>query len=91
MEHTISTKVVAPSQLLQWYGYLAVVILQHLGMLPSCYAFYGPYWHTFEGVSSLFCVAVVVRRDSVLHAGDFTEHLEDRLIVLEVSYHGTPT
>ena len=91
VEHTIKTKIVALRQLLQWSGYPAVVLLQEVGVLPSCFAFHCLYWHTFTVISSSSNgVAVLVRRDSQLHIGDFTHHPQARAIVLERTYCDTP-
>ena len=91
VEHTIKTKVVALRQLLQWSGYPAVLLLQEVGALPAPFVFHCLYWHTFAVVSSSsVSVAILVRRDSQLHIGDFTHHLKGRAIVLEITHRDTP-
>ena len=89
-EHTVKTKVVALRQLLQWAEYPAVVLLQETGVLPPCFVFHSLYWHTFANVASSAAVAILVRRDSHLHVGDFIHHQERRAIVFEVVYKGVP-
>ena len=91
VEHTVKTKVLALRQLLQWSEYPAVVLLQDTGILPPRFVFHCLYWHTFTVVSSSSAgVAILVRRDSQLHIGDFVHHPEGRAIVLELVYKGTP-
>ena len=91
VEHTMKTKVVALWQLLQWTGYPAVVLLQETGVLPPRFVFHCLYWHTFTKVASSSAgVAILVRRDSHLHVGDFMHHPEGRAIVLELVYKGMP-
>ena len=59
--------------------------------LPGRFVFHCLYNHTYTSVSSSSAgVAVLVRRDSELHIGDFTHHLDGRAIVLEVTYYSTP-
>ena len=75
VEHTVKTEIVALRPLLQWCGFFAVVFLQEIGTRPPHFMFHCLYWHTFTVVSSSFAgVAILVRRDSQLHVGDFTHH-----------------
>ena len=89
VEHTVKTKVMALRQLLQWAEYTAVVLLQETGVLPPRFVFHYLYWHTFAKVASSSAgVAILVRRDSHLHIGDFIHHPEGIAIVLELVYKG---
>ena len=91
VEHTVKTKVMALRQLLQWSEYPAVVLLQETGILPPRFVFHCLCCHTFTVVSSSSAgVAILFRRDSQLHIGDFVHHLEGRAIVLELVPKGTP-
>ena len=68
-----------------------MVLLQETGISPPRFVFHCLYWHTFLVVfSSSAGVAILVRRDSRLHVGDFVHHPEGRAIVLELVYKGTP-
>ena len=91
VEHTVKTKVVALMQLLQWAKYPVVDLLQETGALPPRFVFHYLAWHTFTKVASSSAgVAIVVRRGSHLHLGDFMHHPEGRAIVLELVYNGMP-
>ena len=59
--------------------------------MPPQFMFHCLYWHIFTVVSSSSAgVAVLVRRDSQLHVGDFVHHPEGRAIVLGLVCKGTP-
>ena len=91
VEHTVTTKVMALRQLIQWSGYPAVVLLQETGVLPPPLVFHCVYWHTFTVVTSSFAgVTILVRHNSQLHIGDLVHHPEGKAIVLELVYKGTP-
>ena len=91
VEQAVKTKVMALRQLLQWSGYPAVVLLKETAILPPHFVFHCLYWNTFTLVTSSSAgVAILVRRDSQPHIGDFVHHPEGKAIVLELVYKGTP-
>ena len=91
VEPAVKTKVMALRQLLQWAEYPEVFLLQEMGVLSPRFVLHCLYGHTFAKVaSSSDRVAILVRRDSNLHIGDFIHHPEGRAIVLELVYKGMP-